>query len=186
MYIQNSLFLLIGHWLQLNASFHVDYYFKYSFYLHTKKSWWSVNTFSSYSRSKFERKSVPAVPKKPLGGPNSQHLLSAPRAIYHSKIMTTAYPKHEVSKIKVLLQYLRQSLGGPLSNLTFVFLTPTHLPNIIRIHSRVLELSCLQTNALTYKSRYSAVGKSQVNHFRTWPSSPKPLHTYQVSWKSPS
>jgi len=125
-----------------------------------QKSWWSVNTFLSYSRPKFERKSVPAVPKKPLGGPNSQHLLSVPRAIYHSKIMTTACPEHEVYNLKVLLQYLRQPLEGPLSNLTFVFLTPTHLPNIIRIHSRVLELSCIQTNALTYKSRYSTVGKS--------------------------
>ena len=74
--------------------------------------------------------------------------------------MITACPEQEISKIEVLMQYLSKPLGGPLSNLTFVFLTPTHLPKIIRIHSRVLELSCIQTNALTYKSRYSTVGKS--------------------------
>ena len=73
--------------------------------------------------------------------------------------MTTACPEHEVSKLKVLLQYLRQSLGGPLTNLTFVFLTPTLLPNIIRIHSRVFVLCCLQESGRTRLARYRLDGK---------------------------
>ena len=82
---------------------------------------------------------APAVPEQAARGPKHTSLFLYITSC-HQKIKTKACPGQKIQEIGVLLQYQGHIPEGPRLTLTFVFPTPTHIPNIITIHPEVLKL----------------------------------------------
>ena len=84
-------------------------------------------------------KIAPAVPEQTVSGPKPNVFLTL-QAICQQEIKTIACLGQKIQKIEFLLEYQGYTPEGPKSTLTFVFQTPTHISNIITIHSELLKL----------------------------------------------